>query len=101
MQETDYILRPTQEDKIRVLFLENRGKIRHFVVQYHALIDSRWKTIMRIDTCHGYAHKHTLHARDKEYVVRLPGDLNTVFTEARGFILENYLKIKENYLGSK
>ncbi|KKW01393.1 MAG: hypothetical protein UY36_C0023G0012 [Parcubacteria group bacterium GW2011_GWA1_49_11] len=56
---------------------------------------------MRIDTCHGYAHKHTLHARDKEYVVRLPGNLNTVFTEARGFILENYLKIKENYLGSK
>ena len=101
MKEKDYPLRLTQVDKIRVLFKQNRGIIQHFVVQYYALINGSWRTIMRIDTCHGYAHKHTFHAKDKEHVIRLPGDLNDVFTESRSFILQNYLKIKENYLRAK
>lgn len=98
MKEPDYVLLLTQEDKIRVAFRQNHGKIEHFIVQYYALMDGRWRTIMRIDTCHSYAHKHTFHANNRQYVVRLPGDLNIVFTESTNFVTKNFEKIKENYL---
>jgi|SRR3989344_229542 len=103
MKEVDYSYSVTREDKIRVFFRKNRGKITHFIVQYYALIHARWRTIMRIDTCHGYPHKHTYHLRDRETVLVL-GTMessNFAFTESRQFIHDNFTKIKENYLIAK
>jgi hypothetical protein len=62
------------------------------------LINNRWRSVMRIDTCHGYAHKHTFHRKNREYVIRLEGDLNEVFTESKESIIKNFRKIKENFL---
>ena len=98
MKEKDYPLEFSPEDKVRIFFRQNRGEIDHFIIQYYAKLDGKWRTIMRIDTCHGFAHLHVFHANGKERVVRLPGDLNSVFTERRDMVMNNFIKIKENYL---
>lgn len=97
-KEVDYIQLLTAEDKIRVRFTKKRGKITRFVVQYYSLINSRWRTITRVDTCHGYPHKHVYHLKGKEYIIKLTGDNNTVFTKALNDVKENYKRIKENFL---
>lgn len=88
---------------MHIEFRENRGRIEHFVIQYAASVDGRWHDIMRIDTSHGYAHKHTCHLHSEEYIINLtePGDdLNDVFTEYLEYIKENFEKIKGNYLAT-
>ena len=101
MEKRDYTYFLTPEDKVRIAFDQSRGTIRHFIVQYSSLIKGRWRSIMRFDTCHGYAHKHTHHLASDERIVTLtaPGDrLNETFTEASAFIKDNYRNIKANYL---
>lgn len=101
MKETDYSYFLTGEDKIRIAFWKKRGEITRFIVQYSALVNSRWRAIMRIDSCHGYAHKHTFHLHNKEYAVNLTAkgeSLNEVFTQSADHIKANFFKIKENYL---
>lgn len=97
----EYIRLLTTEDKIRIHFYKNRGKISKFIVQYYTKVEKRWRTVMRIDNCHGYPHKHTHHLRKKEFVLLLSQDNNTAFTEAQSFIKNNFKKIKENFLFSK
>lgn len=103
MKRVDYSHSLTREDKIRIAFRESRGEIEDFTVQYSALIKSRWRPIMRVDTHHGYAHRHTFHFSSGEHIVNLtsPGDrLNEIFTEWSGYIRNNFEKIKNNYLNT-
>lgn len=84
MKDVNYLYYLTENDKIRIAFQKRRGKIEYFIVQYYVLINSRWRSIMRYDTCHGYAHKHTFHMNKKEYIIKLTSEgdsLNEVFTE--------------------
>ena len=102
MKEVDYSYPLTKKDKLRIAFHKRRGGIiEYFIVQYYSLIDSHWRSIMRFDTCHGYAHKHTFHLHKKEYIINLTakGDsLNEVFTESADYIKNNFERIRENYL---
>lgn len=103
MKIADYSYPLAEEDKIRIAFRSNRGKVEHFVVQHFALINSRWRSIMRFDTCHGYAHKHTFHFVSKEHVVSLTapgGELNEVFDQSSRYVKNNFEKIKRNYLST-
>lgn len=101
MKHTEYTQLLTNEDNLRIEFTQNRGKVLKFVVQYYGLINSRWRTIMRIDSCHGFAHRHVYHLRKKEFKVVLTKDNNTAFTEGKEYILKNFQKIKQNFLFSK
>jgi hypothetical protein len=103
MKSVDYTYDLTREDRVRIAFRKRRGQIEYFIVQYTALINGRWRSVMRFDTCHGYAHKHTFHLHDKEYIINLTerGDeLNEVFTQSEEFIKRNFQIIKENYLNT-
>lgn len=100
-KKIEYIRLLTPEDKVRINFSKNRGKISKFIVQYYTKVEKRWRTVMRIDNCHGYPHKHTYHLRKKEFVLLLSQDNNTAFTEAQNFIKNNFKKIKENFLFSQ
>lgn len=106
MKEPDYsyfLIPGSNDDKLNIRFRENRGHIEYFVIQYTALIKSRWHEIMRFDTCHGYAHRHTYHLQSEEYIIDLtePGDnLDIVFTESLEYIKQNFQKIKRNYLNT-
>ncbi len=101
MKKIDYTQFLTNEDKIRIEFIQNRGKVLKFVVQYYGLINSRWRTIMRIGNHHSYPHKHVYHLRRKEFKIVIDTDDNMAFTEAKIHIIRDFKKIKENFLFSK
>jgi len=101
MKSIDYTRLLTDEDKIRIVFKKHRGKILHFVVQYYALINGRWCTIMRIDTCHGYPHKHTFYLNNEQYIMGLSESYEEALTKSETHIRNNYLKIKQNFLYGK
>lgn len=99
MEQKEYIQLITRTDKIRVKFTQHRGKILEFAVNYYALIDGRWRQIMRIDNCHGSSpHKHTFHLHSRQYRVELNSEANIAFTEAKRSILTNYESIRANFL---
>jgi hypothetical protein len=54
------------EDRLRVFALKRKNRVVKFVVQYEALISDRWRSIVRYDTSHGFAHKDILHFRGEE-----------------------------------
>ena len=79
----DYSYPLAPEDKIRICFTKNRGKVEYFIVQYSALIKGKWRSIMRFDTCHGYAHKHTFHLPKKliQKNIKLSGEFDKYISE--------------------
>jgi hypothetical protein len=90
----------SEEDKIKIKFTTQKGKVVSFVVQYHAKINGRWRSIMRADNCHGSAHQHVYHLHTKEYKVLLAKSNSAAFNEAKRHILKNFFKIKENFLNN-
>lgn len=97
MKTVDYNV-PLEEDQLRICFTKDRGRIQKFIVQYYTWVNKKQCTVLRIDNCHGFVHKHTFHLQRKEYTVRLDeGDLNRAFTSAHQYVLKNHKKILENY----
>jgi len=101
MKRVEYTQFLTDEDKLRVSFEQERGRIKKFVVQYYGLTRVRWRTIMRIDNCHGFPHRHIYHLhRRKEYRTLLDQDNNSAFTSSKVYVIKNFQTIRENYLFS-
>ena len=98
MENKKYTQFLTDEDKLDVSFTQTRGKIISFRVNYSALINRRWRHIMRIDNCHGQPHQHTYYLHGKQYRVVLGNSTNVVFTWAKQHFIKNFQKIKENYI---
>lgn len=101
MKEVEYYDRLTEKDKVRVTFRKHRGHIEHFVIQYYALVEGKWRTIMRIDTCHGFTHKHSFHSNGKQYIIKLPENIDAVFTNFKKHVTQNFAMIKDNYWTAK
>jgi hypothetical protein len=99
MKKKDYTQRVSDMDKIRVRFTQEKGKIIEFVVNYYALVEGRWRQVLRIDNCHNSSpHQHTYHLHSKQYRVVLNSSANTAFTEAKRYIMKDMEKIRENFL---
>ena len=103
MKTVEYVLELSDGEKMRVFFVKKHGKIQKFIVQYYARIGPKWRTVMRIDTCHGIPHQHIYHLRKREYWVLLNSarDFSFLFTWAITYIKDDFQKIKENFLYSK
>ena len=101
MKKVEYYQDLTSEDKMYVRLVHNRGKVLQFVVQYYALFGLKWRTIMRVDNYHGFAHKHIYYLHVREHRVLLNKDSNKAFTEAKTYISTEFEKIKENFVFSK
>lgn len=100
----DHTYQLSEEDRIRTYFKKHRGRLTKFIIQYRTLLNSRWRSVMRVDTCHGFAHIHTFHLEKNEIVVKLSSGLednNKLFTIHKNYIINNFRKIKENFLFSK
>jgi predicted component of type VI protein secretion system len=100
MPEREYTQLLSEEDKIKIRLVTKKGRVLSFVVQYHALIQGRWRTVMRADNCHGTSHIHTYHLQSGEFKVSLGQNNNRAFNEAKSHILRNFSKIKENFLNT-
>lgn len=99
MEKKDYTEYISDTDKLRVRFTQDKGKILEFVVNYYALVGSRWRQILRVDNCHESSpHQHTYHLHSKPYRVVLNSSPNIAFTEAKRHIKRNLASIKENFL---
>ena len=101
MKNVSYIHPLTSEDKIKIEFSQDKGLVLKFVVQYHALINSRWRTIMRIDNCHGRPHMHRYYLLRKQLRVELGDSNEEAFTEAKRYIVSGFQKIRMNYLQTR
>jgi hypothetical protein len=76
-------LSPDQKDRLRVIASKEKGMIIRFVVQYEACIKNEWRSIVRYDTAHGFAHKDIIHPNGKVEKQPLPfTDFNIAFTFA-------------------
>ena len=83
------------ENRARVSFQVDRGKIRRFVVQYETFSEAAWRPIIRYDTAHGFAHADLFHSKGKPTKTPLPkGDFNEALTLAQEDINRNW----ERYL---
>jgi len=71
------------EDRLRISAQKRKGEILGFIVQYEALIENKWRPIIRYDTSHGFAHKDIIHydGVQEKQPLYFP-DLNMAFTFA-------------------
>lgn len=100
METKNYIESLTDEDKLHVFFVQDRGKILKFAVQYYAKIDGTWRSIMRADNYHGTPHYHICYLHRDEYRVEFLEDSNIAFTRAQQEMSNNFQSIKSNFLFS-
>jgi len=101
MKEFNYNQYLTDEDRIHVSFTQNRGKILKFSINYSARISGRWREIFRVDNCHGVPHTHRYYMHRKQFRVELGENNEQVFTNAKKYVVLNFLKIRDNYLRVK
>lgn len=100
MPDKEYIQLLSLEDKVKIKLITKNGKVVFFVVQYHSLINGKWRTIIRADNYHGVAHVHKYHLQSREFKVALGQDNSTAFNQMKRNIVEGFSKIKENYLNT-
>jgi len=100
LKKVEYVQILTDKDWLRVYFATYRGKLKKFIVQYLSLINNRKRSIMRVDTCHGYPHKHTYYLKGKQAVIVLgkSEDLALVFRVSKQDIIKRFKDIKNNFL---
>lgn len=102
MKHVEYVHLLPPTDKVRVRFKKDWGRVLSFAVQYYALVKGQWRSIIRVDTVHGFAHKdiyHYLHG--KKYTILLSENLrdyNNLLNESVRDIKQNFERIKRNYL---
>jgi hypothetical protein len=86
-------------DRIRVRFEKEGGKIIDLVIQYEALISGKWMAVVRYDCAHGFFHRDLLHPNgDKEKKVIDAPDLKYAFTFARQDLEDRWEWYKEQFI---
>ncbi len=86
-------------DRIRLKFTKEKGMIIDLVMQYEALIKTKWHAIVRYDCAHGFFHRDTLkpNGTQEKKAIDMP-DLNTAFVFARQDIEDRWKWYKEQYI---
>ena len=100
MALTEYVRLLDGENRIRVKFETERGKVRKFIIQYELMAVNEWMPVVRYDTSHGFAHRDILmpDGSQKKESFDL-GDFGSTFTFAQEDLLQNWMSYRENYLG--
>ena len=87
-------------DRIQVRQTRSGNRILEFSVQYEALINSRWRKIIRYDNAHDSSpHRHVFYPDNPEY--KHPMDIldsNDAFTEAQIVVKKSFMRMKESYI---
>ena len=99
MGETDYLLFLTSEDRMRVFFLTERGKVVSFRVQYEAFILGAWRPIIRYDTAYRFPHIDVIHADGTQEKQPLFLTYGEGLTYALNDIITNWKQHRKRYEG--
>lgn len=99
---TSYTIPLSDEDRLYCRFQQRRGRLINFVIQYHSKTPKCWRTVIRYDTKHSFAHRD-IYAYSKKGKIRREvlgkgRDYKKIATEAQKYIKEYYRSIKENFM---
>lgn len=98
MRTIEYLKRFDDENRSRVEFTTERGKILKFVVQLECHYADGWHPVLRYDTAHGFAHKDIL--RPKKEAIKEKMDLpgyNEALTFAIDDLANHWLQYRQRY----
>lgn len=99
MKEKSYFRPLGLEDRARVFFKLERGKVIHFMVQYETFIEGKWFPIVRYDTAHRFVHVDFLSSTGQKKKIKiLINDYGDALTFSIHDIDKNWEKYKQNYL---
>jgi hypothetical protein len=98
--EKTYVQMVTAQDRIRVRFRKERGKITEFVVQYEALVKGQWLAVVRYDTAHGQPHTDVINpgGTQEKRLLHFP-NFNDAFSYAEEDIKANWERYRQRYFG--
>lgn len=86
------------QDRYRHYHLSGHGCVIEFVIQYEALIEGKWRTIVRYDTAHGRPHKDIEHPDGTQTKIEFPYHRNEeVLTIGQNDIRDNWERYREQY----
>ena len=99
MSDTEYFRLLDDENRIRVKFYTERGRVDKFSVQYESHIEGSWEAIVRYDTAHGFAHKDVMmpNGSQKKESVDV-GDFGSAMTYAQEDLLQKLEQYRDDYL---
>jgi hypothetical protein len=90
------------DNRVRISFQVDRGKIKRFVAQYESFLDAEWHPIIRYDTAHGFAHADLFRPSGKaEKIPMQTKDFSEAFTLAQEDISRNWELYLKHYLREK
>lgn len=91
MEEIEFRRFFTDDDRVRVHFTIERGKVRRFLIQLECQFGERWYPVARYDNAHGFAHRDLMRPRRSAEKTRLQTpDNNEALTFAQNDIRANW-----------
>jgi len=98
VSEKEYIKVIDSENRVRVYRRVEKGQVKHFVVQYEALISGKWYAIIRYNSAHGFAHRDIIHPDGKVDKHPLPfSDFAAALTYGEQDISEHWKQYRERF----
>ena len=98
MPETSYILPVWIDTRIRHYHRTEGGDVVKFTIQLEVESKERWRTVIRYDTAHGYAHIDRLNLQGKRRKERLHLNFSDALTRAERDIKQNWWTYRETFL---
>lgn len=86
------------DNRRRVLFTKNRGRIVEFVVQFETFVDGRWKSVVRYDSSHGFPHRDLYDRRGRKVKAHEALKSCSTAEEALTFALQDINQNWQRYL---
>ncbi len=99
MPETFYLIDLSEDVRKRHYHKASRGQIVDFVVQLEVRVGSEWKTVVRYDCSHGYAHRDRYNLKGEKRTDDLRFlSYNETLSLADRDINRNWEEYKERFL---
>lgn len=92
------IISPDGEDRLRIKFAVNKGKVINIMVQYETMINNVWHEIVRYDCSHGFLHRDVIYPNKKQEKQPLNiENMNDALQYAEQDIKDRWRWYKERY----
>lgn len=98
MPEKEYLILLDVDVRKRHYHKIEEGKIKNFVVQLEIYFNDQWKTVLRYDCAHNFAHKDSYNLKGNCRKINLYMGYNDALIFADDDINDNWQLHKEKFL---